>query len=147
MKTTKTEVKYVEWLNAEDMHEASKKWISELSFVKDEQQFFEDLIKSYTLQLLDSQNFPKSKEIVESLNKLQKKNYTLIKMIKTHENKLQIIVDGIDQLKEEKTYKNKHRALILDVSKFLREYRKLKTQLFDIIKVVMKKEKQKHLLR
>ncbi|MCK5402187.1 MAG: hypothetical protein KAJ28_11190 [Flavobacteriaceae bacterium] len=147
MKTVKTSAKYVEWLNAEVMHEASKKWLSELSFINDEQHFFENLIKSYTLQLIDSQNFSKSKEIIENLNTLQKENNAFIEAIKIHENKLQIMVDEKFQYKEEKVYKNEHRKLIVNVSKYLKEYRELKRRLFEIIKFVMKKEKQKYLLK
>lgn len=146
MKTTKKQPKYVEWLNAEDMHEASRNWLSELNFIKDEQHFLEDLIKSYTLQLIDNSNFEKSKKIVDGLNKLQKKNKSLIKAVNIHESDLKIMVDGIDQIKEEQAYKNKHRELIIYVSKYLKDYRALKAKLFDVIKAVMKKGKQKRLL-
>ena len=146
MKTKKIKAKYVEWLNAEDMHQVSRGWISELKFIKDEQHFFEDLIKVYTLQLIDSENFSKSKEIVENLKKLQKKNKSLIKKIIVHENKLQVMVDGIDEPKKEEAYKNKHRKLIIVISKYLKEYRKLKKKLFEVVKTAMKKEKQKLLL-
>ena len=146
MKTTKKHPKYVEWLNAEDMHQASRNWLSELNFIKDEQHFLEDLIKSYTLQLIDNSNFEKSKKIVDGLNKLQKKNKSLIKAVNIHESDLKIMVDGIDQIKEEQAYKNKHRELIIYVSKYLKDYRALKAKLFDVIKAVMKKGKQKRLL-
>ena len=147
MKTVKTGAKYVEWLSAEEMHQASRGWISELKFIKDEQHFFDDLIKAYTLQLIDSENFLKSKEIVETLNKLQKKNKALIKIIIVHENKLEIMVDGIDEPKKEETYKDRHRELIVKVSEYLKEYRALKLKLFEIVKGVMVKEKQKFLLK
>lgn len=147
MKTVKTSAKYVEWLSAEEMHQASRGWISELKFIKDEQHFFDDLIKAYTLQLIDSENFLKSKEIVETLNKLQKKNKALIKIIIVHENKLEIMVDGIDEPKKEETYKDRHRELIVKVSEYLKEYRALKLKLFEIVKGVMVKEKQKFLLK
>ena len=146
MKTTKKHPKYVEWLNAEEMHDASRNWISELNFIKDEQHFLEELIKSYTLQLIDNDNFVKSKDIVDTMNKLQKKNKTLLEAVKIHENKLEIMVDGIDQIKEEQAYKNKHRELIIYVNKYLKDYRTLKSRLFEVIKVVMKKAKQKRLL-
>ena len=147
MKTKKISAKYVEWLNADDMHQASRSWISELKFIKDEQLFLEDLIKVYTLQLIDSENFLKSKGIVEVLKKLQKKNKALIKTIVIHENKLQVMVDGIDEPQKEEAYKDKHRELIIIISKYLKDYRKLKTKLFEVVKSAMKKEKQKLLLK
>ncbi len=41
MITTKTQAKFVEWLSTDEMYQASKKWYSELSFIKDEQLFFD----------------------------------------------------------------------------------------------------------
>lgn len=146
MKTKQNPSKYVEWLDAEHMHGASRNWLSELQFIKDEQKFLEDLIKSYTLQLIDSKNFSNSQEIVDILKKLEKRNKSLIDEVKTHENKLEIMVDGIDQIEEEEAYKQTHRELIININNYLKDYRKLKTRLFGTIKDIMKSEKQKRLL-
>jgi len=146
MKAISTSPKYVEWLNAELMHEDSTRWLSELRFIKDEEHFFEDLVKLFTLQLIDSNNFEKSKEIVSQIKALRVKNSELIDKIVIHEHDLKIMVDGIDQLKEEAIYKEKHRDLLIAVKKYFKEYRKLKSQVFKTIKGVMKIEKQKRLL-
>ncbi len=146
MKTIQKKVKYVEWLSAEIMHESSVNCLSELNFIKEEQNFFDDLVKSYTLQLVDSKHFDESKEIVDKLNDFQNKTTTTIESIKDHEKNLRIMVDGVDQLKEEEMYKNEHRALIIAVSEFLSSYRAFKMKLFDLIKRIMKEGKQKRLL-
>ena len=146
MKVVRSSPKYVEWLNAELMHEESSKWLSELKFIKDEEHFFEDLIKLFTLQLIDSKNFSKSKEIVGLLKTLRTKNVELINSVIVHEKGLKIMVDGKDQLKEEEAYKSKHRELLISVKKYFKEYRNLKRQLFKTIKDIMKSEKQRRLL-
>jgi len=146
MRTVQTQARLVEWLSAEDMHTSSKKWLSELQFIKVEQLFFEDLIKSYTLQLLSDNHFVEIKKIINEISKMQKKNTLLIKAIKRHENELEILVDGIDQIKEEVSYKNEHRELIQLMSTYLKAYQLMKKQLFEIVKRVMKQEKQKRLL-
>ncbi|WP_178984196.1 hypothetical protein [Winogradskyella helgolandensis] len=146
MKTKQTPLRYVEWLSAEEMHTASKEWVSELKFIKDEHLFFEDLVTEFTSQLIASGNFSDSKEIVDAINRSEKQNDMLIDAVKIHENELQIMVDGIDQKEEEKTYINEHRDLITAISEFLKEYKSLKTQLFDIIKNIKKEEKRNLLL-
>ncbi|WP_044397453.1 hypothetical protein [Lacinutrix sp. Hel_I_90] len=146
MITSKTENIYFEWLTAEDMHENSKKWLSELQFVKDEHLFFQDLITTYTLQIIDFEDFSDTKEIVDALNRSQKKNNELIEAVLNHEKDLEIMVDGIDDVKKEKHYKKLHRQLLTSVSEYLYDYKKVKTQLFSIVKDVMKKEKQQRLL-
>ena len=86
MKTKKERVvKYEAWLSTETMHSGSLKWLSELRFAKDEQLFFDDLVKSYTLQLIDSKHFTESKKIVEQLSTSQKETDQLINTIVDHE--------------------------------------------------------------
>ncbi|GAL65809.1 hypothetical protein [Jejuia pallidilutea] len=139
--------KYKVWLNADVMHEASRNWLSELRFIKDEQQFLTNLIKSYTLQLIDETHFSESQKIVEALSDMQKQNKTFIETVKTHENQLLIMVDGVDQIKEEQAYKEAHRVLIIDINAYFKRYRALKKQLFQTIEDIMKHEKQKRLLQ
>ena len=144
MKTA--QLRYIEWLNADEIHEDSKNWLSELNFIKDEHQFFQDLITSYTMQMLKPEKFSHNKDIIDALNKSQKQNNALIEALKIHENKLQIMVDGIDQLEEEKAYTKEHHALIMAITAFRKDYRSLKTQLFDSIKKIKKEDKNRHLL-
>lgn len=63
MKTKHINPKFVEWFSAEVMHENSNEWLSELGYINDELLFFNDLIKSYTLQLIGSKHFNESKKI------------------------------------------------------------------------------------
>ena len=137
---------YVEWLSPEEMHLHSKEWLSELNFIKDEHLFFEDLITSFTLQMIDPEKFAHNKEIIDALNRSQKKNNLLIEALKVHENELEIMVDGIDQPKEEASYKNEHKGLILEINEFQKDYIALKKQLFDIVKTIKKDEKNRRLL-
>ncbi|MBR9846061.1 MAG: hypothetical protein GYB35_08130 [Algicola sp.] len=146
MKTTHTYTHYIEWLSAEQMHEASKEWLSELRFIQDEHLFFEDLITTFTSPIISSGKFSDTKEIIDAIYKSEKENNTLIKAVKTHENKLQIMVDGKNQLKEEKAYLREHKSLIITISEFLKNYKSLKSQLFNIIKAIKKEEKFKHLI-
>lgn len=146
MKTSQINPKYIAWLSADDMHEASKKWLSELYFTADEHLFFQDLVKTYTLLLVNTETFSNTVEIIDALNRSQKRNNELIEIIKTHENDLEVIVDDINQPKEESAYKSEHRELANIMSDFYQEYTSLKSQLFHIIKNVIKKDKQERLL-
>lgn len=146
MKTKHINPKFVEWFSAEVMHENSNEWLSELGYINDELLFFNDLIKSYTLQLIGSKHFNESKKIVDDLSALHKKTNNLIQIIKRHTNNLKIMVDGIDQPTEEDIYKNEHRELIIKVNEFIKRYRVTKKELFDLIKNILKDQKQKLLL-
>lgn len=148
MKTKQVKVKkYEAWLSAETMHKGSTKWLSELYFAKDEQLFFDDLVKSYTLQLIDSKHFSESKKIVDQLNALQKETNLLLDTVINHAKGLKVMVDGINEIEKEDAYKEKHGKLIITISQFLEKYRTLKSQLFTLIKSIIKEGKQKRLLQ
>jgi len=59
--------------------------------VKDEHLFFDDLIRSYTLQLIKPEKFSHNKEIIDAISSSQKQNNILIEAVNIHENTLKII--------------------------------------------------------
>lgn len=141
-----TQTRYAKWLSAEDMNINSKEWLSELNFIKDEHLFFQDLINSLALELAEENSKDNYIEIIDILNTSQKQNQTLIKAVNDHQNELEVMLDGIDQIKEEKMYVKVHATLIATIAEFLKEYKLLKTQLFDIIKTITKDGKQRDLM-
>ena len=76
----------------------------------------------------------------------RKENDNLKELIREHENKLEILIDGVDQPNEEEAYKNGHKSLLISFKNHLKEHKELKYSLFGIIKEIKKKEKQKRLI-
>lgn len=146
MKVTKMKYGYVEWLSAQEMHEASVQWMSELTFVRDEQLFLNDLVKTYTLQLTNPELFDESKEVIEAVLHAEKDVVVLMKKVQAHENHLEIMVNDVDELKMEKAYRETHWQLLTQVGSYLTAYRDIKKRLFKLVTQVMKKQKQKRLL-
>lgn len=138
--------RYIEWIDPDEMHRVTVLWLSEVKFMRDEQMFLNNLIKHYTVQLVDSKIFGKSKEIVSKLTDLEKEAISIMKKIQAHENKLEIMIDDIDQLELEKAYRDTHRELTGTMDRYKEEYMQIKTRLFDLVSSVLKKEKQKRLL-
>jgi hypothetical protein len=146
MNTIKRKHRYIEWLSAEEMHETSLRWMSELNFVRDEQTFLNNLVKTYTLQLTDKAIFEESKVVVDTILHTEKNAVVLMKKIQAHINLLDIMVDDIDQLKMEKAYIETHKELTTVFFLYMTEYRKAKKRLFVLVSGIMKKQKQKRLL-
>ncbi|PWL37663.1 hypothetical protein DKG77_15300 [Flagellimonas aquimarina] len=137
---------YTEWLSADEMHEESKKWSSELKFAKDEQKFLNSMIKDYTLDLIDVKIFDEVKRVIDSLSKAEKNLIKIFKKVQLHENQLHIMVDEVDQIKMENAYVETHTELDKEVQNYFAGYRTSKTKIFKIISNIMKKKKQKRLL-
>ena len=146
MKTKSHRYSYIEWLSAQEMHEDSKKWCSELKFMKDEQIFLNNLIASNTLKLTDSAFFEESKGVIAEIQQAEKDLTLLFKKVQAHENQLEIMTDEIDQLKMEKAYLETHKELWEGMEEYISSYRAIKTKLFGLVSRVMKKAKQKRLL-
>ena len=146
MKTTKSNTGYLEWLNAEEMHTKSLEWLSDLRFIKNEQNFFEKLIKSYQFDLINSSHIMASEKIIKQLRSIKKETKKLLASVQSHANKLEIIVDDIEQPLEEEAYRKEHLKLIITVAEFLRKYQQLKMKFFNLIKGILKEKQQKLLV-
>ncbi len=140
-------IKYIEWLSAEDMHGDSIQWISELNFMYDELRFFSELIRSNTIELIDSKSYSKNKALIDTIHNFIGSNDRLIERIRLHENKLKIMVDGIDQIHEENSYKDQHRNITREMERHLNDFRDLKSKLFKTIKSILKKQKSSNFLK
>ena len=147
MKTIREHYKYFDSHTKEKMHSESKKLLLELYFVKDEQLFFEGLIETYSFQLIVNENFTQNRKLIERMNLLQKKNEKLIENLKDHENKLEILLNKNYQTINEIKYVLWHKNILKDIQDYLVEYRETKRLIFDMVKEIMKREKQKHLLK
>lgn len=137
---------YTEWLSADEMHEESKKWSSELKFSQDEQKFLNTMIQDYTLDLIDVKIFDEVKSVVDSLILAEKNLIKIFKKVQLHENQLQIMVDEVDQIKMENAYMETHAELEKEIQDYFVGYRTAKTKIFKIVSNIMKKKKQKRLL-
>ena len=144
MKTSK--ISYFEWISAEEMHEQSKDWFMQLNFIRDEQRFFQDLIKNHTLDILDEKLFGESKEVVELLAGMEKSLIPLFKEVQKHKNQLEIMVDDVDQPEMEKAYQKSHQRLSKKMGSYVLKYRSLKEKIFSLLKTVLKKRKRRRLL-
>ncbi|AOW20664.1 hypothetical protein [Urechidicola croceus] len=140
-------MKYIEWLTGEEMHSQSKQWLSELSFIKIEQQFLDELIKNYTLQLVNSEKFSGNQNLISTLGNLQSEIEGLFNSVINHENELHIMVDGVYQPEEEKKYRKFHGQIINDLENYLKNYKVVKKQIFEMIKNIMRSEKPKRILK
>ncbi len=147
MEINKSNIKYIEWRSTEDLHEDILNSISELRFIKDEQQFLEDLIKNHTLDLISGNAFEKSKEAVSKLSQHKKKLKPLLKKAMAHSNNLQILLDEEEVPGELEGYKEDHYKLMFEVVAYYSKFKKIKRKIFNLIKQIMKEGKQRRLLK
>ncbi len=137
--------RFVEWSSPGELHQDALDWISDLEFIKVEQQFLNSLIKNHTLELISGEIFSQSKKLVSELSREEKEVTSLLEVVRRHSNQLEILADGINQLQEEKKYKEMHYNLKIDVSRYEDTFKKTKSHIFQLIAKLMKQKKQKRL--
>nr|WP_298995490.1 hypothetical protein [uncultured Allomuricauda sp.] len=133
---------YQEWFSADEMHKESKRWLSQLEFIKDEQQFLDNVVKDFTLDLLDGNFFNQVKDSFDALLTAKKNTQLLHKKIQLHENQLIIMVDAVDQIKMENAYLETHKRLAKEMVTHLEKYQVAKSYIFKVISEIMKKKKK-----
>jgi hypothetical protein len=146
MNTNSTKYRYVEWLSAKEMHEHSKEWLSELSFIREEQLFLKHLIESFALKPLDKIGIGRLLDFEKALEGSKHRLDSLYKQVQKHDNQLEIVTDDVNQLDMERAYRSTHRGLLMKVNKYLLEYRTVKDRGFAKLKAILKKGKIKKAL-
>jgi len=145
MKTHQWQLKYVEWFSAEEMHEAAKNWVSELNFVRDEQHFFEHLLQQFTKTDVSSKVTFSCRNLLEELTPLRKECNLLVSALLAHQNKLYILLDGINQIEEENFYRETHEEFIDVIGEFLMKHNQLKKDVFETVKLELRERRKDHL--
>lgn len=135
--------KFVQWSSPEELHDACLQWRSDLEFFEKEQQFLDELIKAYIPLLLSGEKYKQAVHLIDELSREEREITNLLKRVRSHTNLVEILVDGIDELEKEKSYKEAHYYLKIEVAKYGKDFRATKSDIFGLIKGIMKQKKQK----
>lgn len=146
MNSPSSNTESLEWPNIKDLHADSIRWLSELNFIDDECLFFDDMIKTYTINLIDQSIFEKTKVLIGRLSQIQTKNKELINEISKHENSLDRLIQKSDNTNRAKVYTNEHKELLNSIRIHWDNYKPLKKDLFELLKGVLAEQKKKLLL-
>ncbi len=146
MKNKAHNYRYIEWKTPDEMHFSSLQWKSELSFIKDEHRFFEDMLKEYTMPIIESHLFSRIKELIDQLGLSGKDLKVLENRVSEHINRLRSLLENLDEPREGRVYRKEHKEILNDVNHFSRQYKRLKREIFETVSKAMKQQKQKRLL-
>lgn len=138
MKAHKWQLKYIEWLSAEEMYETSKNWESEIGFIRDEQLFFEHLLQKLITRISNPSESILELEIIAKLEPLKKECNILYSEVLVHQEKLSLLVDGAFLSTNETKQKQAHYELMDIVGRFYIHHQQFKKELFEIIKPQLK---------
>lgn len=128
--------------SAEELHHDSKVWLSEIRFIRDEIRFLEHLLRANYIDCLSAGLYKKIETLVDKMSKERIAGETLKIIIKEQEAILSNLIKTNNVLSN-KNYLENHRKLELEMDLFVHKYRKIKSQIFEIIENVMKQKDRK----
>lgn len=129
----------------EYLHSKSQQWISEIEFIKVEQDFLKELLGEHVLELCDTNNFTKAKLLLNGINHEALLGESLIESIKELKINLALLSESI-HLKKENLFRENHEFLKIEVKNYIENFKYIKKQVFELILRIIKKEKQHKLL-
>ncbi|OIQ28810.1 MAG: hypothetical protein BM564_08585 [Bacteroidetes bacterium MedPE-SWsnd-G2] len=130
------------WGKLQQIHSQTKTLKSELSFITDEHKFFQDLLKPVDMQILSKDDYNIYIEIIDAINRSEKKAKLLLHEISFNTVKLS------KQLKSDITSEVLNEAVTLyqdlkvRIEYFEKHYSIMKEQLFGLITSRMKVRKE-----
>tara|TARA_R110001583_G_scaffold15058_3_gene62414 strand:+ start:339 stop:785 length:447 start_codon:yes stop_codon:yes gene_type:complete len=127
------------------LHSKTNKWMSEIEFVKVEQQFLNELISDHIIGLCKSDNFTKAKLLLNGINHEAKLGTQLVTDIKEHRVNLSLLLEHI-YIKKENDFRKNHELLKIEVENYIQNFKHIKEEVFELILFIMKNEKQQKLL-
>ena len=134
--------KKIEWFDASEMHEHSKEWFSELSFIKYEQKFLDQLIQSFAIKPLDKNALKLLTDFKKSISENHIRLILLFKQVQKHMNQLEILLDDVNQPEMEKAYRKAHKKLFMKVNEYQVVFRNIKQAGFSNLTQLLKENKK-----
>ena len=138
--------RYIEWKSPDEMHFSSLQWKSELDFVKDEHHFFEDMLREYTMPIIESKLLSRIQDLIERLSESKKELNSLQNKVSEHMKGLERLVENIDEPKEGRIYREEHKKVLKERNEFSKTFKSLKKDIFEAVSQALKQQKQKRLL-
>jgi tRNA/tmRNA/rRNA uracil-C5-methylase (TrmA/RlmC/RlmD family) len=129
----------------EELHINTVNWISEIEFIKVEQDFLREMLSDHIIGLCEMENFKKAKLFLNGIEHEEKLGAKLILALQDHKMNLALLMENI-YLKKEDDFRKNHEALNIEIINFIQNFKYIKEQVFKLVLQIMKKEKERKLL-
>lgn len=132
-------------ISVERLHNKVQQWISEIEFVKIEQNFLKELLTEHIIGLCKTHNYDNAKLLLNGIEHEAKLGNKLIASIKEHKINLALLLENI-LLKNENKFRDHHKLLKMEVKNYIENFKYIKEQVFVLVLLIMKNEKESKLL-
>ena len=121
------------------MHNESNNWVSEVEFILDEIRFLNHLLSVKYIDYLVAGLSKRIEIFTKKLEVEQKTGTVLIDSFKKHEIVLADLIEN-NNLITNINYIEQHKTLENEIEIYLKKYKNLKKQIFEVVEKVMRKK-------
>ena len=134
-----TQIKKSKGLNnsIERLQAKTQQWISEIEFIKIEQNFLKELLAEHIIGLCTTDNYTKCRLFLNGIEHETSLGNKLIESLKEHKINLALLLENI-YLKKEDTFRNNHKLLKIEVNNYIENFKYIKEQVFELVLLVMR---------
>jgi hypothetical protein len=125
----------------EHLHKKTQEWVSEIEFIKVEQQFLKELLTEHIIGLCKSDNFNTAKLLLKGIEHENILGDDLIISISDHNVNLALLMENI-YLKKEADFRENHEFLKIEVKNYIQNFKYIKEQVYKLVLYIMKKQKK-----
>ncbi len=129
-------------MGIEELHEESKKWISQLNFMADEIVFFDRLLNSYVFEPDTPALFEDLQKYEGRLEESKKLCFKVIGDVVDHENKLGGLLEILNSSLDH-AYQTKHQQFKVEAEVCLSNFLRLKSDIYSYATAILKKRHKK----
>ncbi|MBP8791858.1 MAG: hypothetical protein KBH29_01620 [Lutibacter sp.] len=122
-----------------DLHNESNNWVSEVEFILDEIRFLNHLLSVKYIDYLVAGLSKRIEIFTKKLEVEQKTGTVLIDSFKKHEIVLADLIEN-NNLITNINYIEQHKTLENEIEIYLKKYKNLKKQIFEVVEKVMRKK-------
>jgi len=130
--------------SVEELHNDSRNWITEIDFIHDEMRFLENLLGSSYIDFLEQGYQDKINNIILKISNEKGAGKTLKNLIYNHDKTLSDLIQTNSVLSN-KNYLQTHKKFEREINIFLRKYKALKKDVFDIVENIIRIKHQKQI--
>jgi hypothetical protein len=131
-----------EW---QELHALTLHWQSDMVFFGDELRFVDLLIDKYFTSLVDKENIAITKDVAAKLSDIKKTYESLCQKVLKHLKHIENLMVNSFAV-DASAFRDEHAKLEDELVAFVKSFRDIKHNLFQLTERVIKNEKQKHLI-
>lgn len=131
--------------SVEEFHDDTKNWVSEIDFITDEIRFLEHLLSTNYIDCIEAGLSKKIEILVKKMTAEKQVGKTVKEVIKEQELILSNLIKN-NSASYNKNYLEKHIKLETEINYYIKKYKNIKKQIFDIIENIIRKKDQKMLI-